>query len=328
MKDLIINLLKSNENSFISGQKISEELGITRAAIWKYMNQIKEEGYEIVSVSRKGYMLINSPDLLTSNEIKNNLNTEFIGKNIIHFDSINSTNIKAKELAELGEIEGSIVISEEQTMGRGRLGRSWLSPKHTGIWISIILRPDMLPNKAAMITQVGAAAVATALKKLGITSYIKWPNDILVNGKKVCGILTEMSCELNQINYIIMGIGINVNQNPSDFPEELSNIATSIKIEEGKSFSRKLLLSQILNEFEVLYYEFVKNNNVKPSIHICKYNSILLGKEIKIINRGQLISVTALDIDDNGELIVEYPDGKIDKLISGEVSMHGLWNKS
>jgi len=324
MKHKIISLLKAHNGSFISGETISEQVGISRAAIWKYINQIKEEGYEILSVSRKGYMLVNSPDLLTFEEINEDLNTEFIGKNIIHFDSINSTNIKAKELAELGEGEGSIVISEEQTTGRGRLGRNWASPKNTGIWMSIILRPELLPNKASIITQLGAAAVTKAMLSLGVTPYIKWPNDLLVNGKKICGILTEMSCELNQINYIIMGIGINVNQNLCDFPSELTDIATSLKIEEGKVFSRKTLTALILNEFEVLYKEFVKNDNIKPSLDICRENSILLGRDIKIINRGQLVSVRALDIDDNGELIVEYEDGKVDKLISGEVSMHGL----
>lgn len=324
MKHKILSLLKDNENSFISGEVISEQIGISRAAIWKYINQIKEDGYEIVSVSRKGYMLVNSPDLLTFEEVSANLNTKFIGKNIIHFDSINSTNIKAKELAELGEVEGSIIISEEQTMGKGRLGRTWVSPKHAGIWMSLILRPDLLPSKASLITQLGAAAVAKALLSLGVTPYIKWPNDLLVNGKKVCGILTEMSCELNQINYIVMGIGVNVNQDLSHFPDDLKDIATSLRIEEGKNFSRKALTAHIINEFEVLYQQFVNDNNIKPSLDICRENSILLGREIKIINRGQLISAKALDIDDNGELIVEYEDGKIDKMISGEVSMHGL----
>lgn len=325
MKEEIIRLLKKNQNEFISGEDISSALGISRAAVWKYMKAIKEDGYNIESVSRKGYKLISSPDLLTFEEISPYLNTSYIGKQIVYFNSIDSTNNEAKKLASSGCSEGIVIISEEQTMGRGRLGRNWVSPKFKGIWMSIVLRPDIDPMNVAKITQVGAAAVLKAIKEQGINAYIKWPNDIVLNNKKVCGILTEMSGEINNVNYVVMGIGINVNIDKEDFPEEIEEIATSLKIEEGKSIERKALVASILNNLEELYKEFIKNEDIKTSIDICRENSILIGKSVRIINRNDEIQAQALDLSDDGKLIVKYQDGSIHEVISGEVSVRGLY---
>lgn len=325
MKEEIIRLLKKSENEFISGEDISSALGISRAAVWKYMKAIKEDGYNIESVSRKGYKLISSPDLLTFEEISPYLNTSYIGKQIVYFNSIDSTNNEAKKLASSGCSEGIVIISEEQTMGRGRLGRNWVSPKFKGIWMSIVLRPDIDPMNVAKITQVGAAAVLKAIKEQGINAYIKWPNDIVLNNKKVCGILTEMSGEINNVNYVVMGIGINVNIDKEDFPEEIEEIATSLKIEEGKSIERKALVASILNNLEELYKEFIKNEDIKTSIDICRENSILIGKSVRIINRNDEIQAQALDLSDDGKLIVKYQDGSIHEVISGEVSVRGLY---
>ncbi|WP_186430663.1 biotin--[acetyl-CoA-carboxylase] ligase [Clostridium sp. BSD9I1] len=325
MKEEIIRLLKKNENEFISGEDISSTLGISRAAVWKYMKAIKEDGYNIESVSRKGYKLISSPDLLTFEEISPYLNTSYIGKQIVYFNSIDSTNNEAKKLASSGCSEGIVIISEEQTMGRGRLGRNWVSPKFKGIWMSIVLRPDIDPMNVAKITQVGAAAVLKSIKEQGINAYIKWPNDIVLNNKKVCGILTEMSGEINNVNYVVMGIGINVNIDKEDFPEEIEEIATSLKIEEGKSIERKALVASILNNLEELYKEFIKNEDIKTSIDICRENSILIGKSVRIINRNDEIQAQALDLSDDGKLIVKYQDGSIHEVISGEVSVRGLY---
>ena len=204
MKAKILKLLKESGNDFLSGEKICEELGVSRAAIWKHIKLIKEEGYEIEAISRKGYRIISSPDILTFEEIKDFLSTKYIGKNIIYYDSIGSTNSIAKKLAESGEKHGTVIISEEQTMGRGRLGRSWISPKYKGIWMSIILRPNVVTENISQITLIGAAAVQKAIMKMGIKTSIKWPNDIVLNSRKVCGILTEMSGEIDHINYLVM----------------------------------------------------------------------------------------------------------------------------
>lgn len=325
MKEKILDLLKTNGNEYISGQYISELLGITRSAIWKYINSLKEEGYIIESVSRRGYKLIQSPDILTPDEIKPKLNTKFIGHNIIHFDTINSTNIKAKELAASGESDGTVIISEEQTAGKGRLGRQWVSPKGKGIWMSIILRPDMDPIHASKVTLIGAAAVFNALSALNISALIKWPNDLVINNKKTCGILTEMSAELNQIHYLVMGIGINVNLNEEDFPIQMRSIATSLKSVSGIDIDRKALIADILNNFEILYTEFIQTNSIVTSVEICKKNSIFIGKDVKIIKFDKEFIAKAIDLDNEGQLIIEHSDGTIETVFSGEISMRGLY---
>ena len=328
MKEKILRLLKESGNSFVSGQKISEELGVSRAAIWKHINIIKEDGYGIEAISRKGYRIISSPDILTFEEIKNLLNTKYIGKNIIHYDSIGSTNAKAKELAEANEQHGTVIISEEQTLGRGRLGRNWVSPKYKGIWMSIILRPNIITQNISQITLVGAAAAQRAIMKMGIETSIKWPNDIVINSKKVCGILTEMSGEIDHINYLVMGIGINVNLEEEDIPMDLKDVATSLKLENGKYIDRKLLLANILNEFEELYIDFVQNGNIKETIDVCRKNSILIGRKIQLVNRGKVKIAKAIDIGDEGELIIENDQGIIEHIVSGEVSIRGIYSYS
>ena len=326
LKSEILKLLKEHSDGFISGQYISNKLGVTRTAIWKYINHIKEDGYEIESISNKGYRIISSPDLLTSEEIESYLVTSFIGRNIIHFNSIDSTNSKAKQLADSGEIDGTIVISEEQLNGRGRLGRSWISPQYKGVWMSIILRPDLNPMDAVKLTQIAAAAVVKASEELNIKTYVKWPNDIVMNHKKICGILTEMNAELTRINYVVVGIGINVNIDATEFPEDIRDIATSLKIETKHSINRKELVGRILNNFEDLYIQFVEQNNIEASIDICRQNSAVIGKEINIINRDKSIAAKVLNIDSDGRLLVEYEDGRQENLISGEVSIRGKGN--
>lgn len=321
MKNKILNILKESDD-FISGQKISDKLNITRAAVWKYINAFKEEGYEIESISRRGYKLISSPDILPYEEIEKYLNTDFIGRDTRYFDSIDSTNKKAKELA-LDAKEGTVVISEEQIGGKGRLGRTWISPKNKGIWMSIVLKPSIEPSKVSKVTQIGAIAVVKALENMGIKSQIKWPNDILVNGKKICGILTEMSGELNMIDYIIMGIGINVNLDEKDIPNDLKHKATSIKIEEGKYIDRKKLTANILNTFEKYYIDFKKDGELGEIIDILRESSILIGKTVRIITRGETRFGKVIDINKDGELQVEFETG-IENIYSGEVSVRGI----
>lgn len=321
LKNRVLKLLKQNDE-FISGEKLSNEFNMTRAGIWKHMNSLKEDGYIIESVSRKGYKLISSPDILTYEEIQEDLNTLFIGRNLHYYQSIDSTNKRAKEIANV-EKEGTIVVAEEQFQGKGRLGRDWISPKDKGIYMSIILKPDLEPMKVSKITLIGAAAVNKALYNLRIKSQIKWPNDILINEKKICGILTEISGELNMVDYLIMGIGINVNVDGVDIPDELKNKATSIKIEEGKAINRKLLMANILNELESLYIDFRDNGDISKTIEICKENSALIGKEINVIRGKETRKGIALDISEIGELIVEFETG-IENIYSGEVSIRGI----
>lgn len=322
MKNKVLRMLKDSKG-FISGEKISDEFNMTRAGIWKYINMLKEDGYNIESISRKGYRLISSPDILNYEEIEEYLDTDSMGRNIHYFDSIDSTNKKAKEMA-LGEKEGTVLVAEEQIGGKGRLGRTWISPKGKGIWMSIILKPKVDPMKVAKITLLGAAAVTKALNNLNIRSQIKWPNDILIDGKKICGILTEMNCELNMINYVVMGIGINVNLDANEIPEDLRDKATSVKISEGKEINRKELLANILNEFEELYLSFRDKDDVSYAIDICRKNSALIGKEIRVIKGEEIKLGKALDINEEGQLVVEFENGVVENVYSGEVSVRGL----
>lgn len=322
MKNKVLRMLKDSKG-FISGEKISDEFNMTRAGIWKYINMLKEDGYNIESISRKGYRLISSPDILNYEEIEEYLDTDFMGRNIHYFDSIDSTNKKAKEMA-LGEKEGTVLVAEEQIGGKGRLGRTWISPKGKGIWMSIILKPKVDPMKVAKITLLGAAAVTKALNNLNIRSQIKWPNDILIDGKKICGILTEMNCELNMINYVVMGIGINVNLDANEIPEDLRGKATSVKISEGKEINRKELLANILNEFEELYLSFRDKDDLSYAIDICRKNSALIGKEIRVIKGEEIKRGKALDINEEGQLVVEFENGVVENVYSGEVSVRGL----
>lgn len=320
MKDKIIEFLKDNNNEFVSGEEISKRLGVTRAAVWKHINSLKESGYNIESVSKKGYRLTFCPDVLTYEEIKDHLNTEFMGRNIIHFDELDSTNSYAKKIADTLDGEGHVVITEKQLMGRGRMGRQWSSQNNSGIWMSIILRPRISIFEVSKITQVAAAAVNLAFLNLGIESKIKWPNDIIINDKKVCGILTEMNSEINVINYVVVGIGINVNNSVNDFSDELKDIATSIKIETEKEVKRKILLAEILNNFENLYND-LNNNNFNSSLEICKKNSYVIGKDVNLIKNQVITEAVVIDLNEEGELVVKYNNGEIDKIISGEVSV-------
>ncbi|NLY44656.1 MAG: biotin--[acetyl-CoA-carboxylase] ligase [Tissierella sp.] len=321
MKNKILNLLKESDD-FLSGEKISEVFGVTRAAIWKYINSLKEDGYEIESISRKGYRLLSSPDILTYEEIKDKLKTEFVGRKVYYYDSIDSTNKMAKDIAH-NEKEGVIVVAEEQLEGRGRLGRHWESPKKKGIYFSIILKPQVPPMKVAKLTLLGAAAVYQALDEIGINSQIKWPNDIVVNGKKVCGILTEMSSELNMINHVVMGIGVNVNLEENDILEDLQHKATSLKIESKGKVDRKKLLAAILNKFENLYILFKDGGETSQAIEICRENSAVIDKEVQVFSGSSKRVGKALDINEEGELLVEF-DGKIETVFSGEISIRGI----
>lgn len=323
LKTEILRLLKKGSQEFISGQDISKRLGVSRTAIWKYINQIRDDGYKIESSSNRGYRLVSSPDILSLEEIEAYLNTKFIGRRIIHFDSVESTNSIAKKLGDSDEADGSVIIAEEQTKGRGRLGRSWVSPKHKGIWMSIILKPDLNPVDAVNLTQTAAAAVVKAAQELGIKTLVKWPNDIVINNKKVCGILTEMNAELTKINYVVVGLGINVNIEESEFPEDIKDTATSLKLETNSFVNRQKLTAGILNNFEDLYTKLTQENNIEASVNICRENSAVIGKDVLIINREKTIEAHVIDIDDKGRLLVEYTGGRREHIISGEVSIRG-----
>lgn len=321
MREKILKVILDNEKEFISGEELSKKLGISRTAIWKHIKVLKEQGYNIESVNKKGYRLVDEPtDLLNPQNIYHNLKTKFIGKNILHFDTIGSTNDYAKKIGnEL--IDGSVIISEEQTKGKGRLGRVWESKAGEGIWMSIILKPDLIPNKAPFITLIAGASIVKALNILGVDAKIKWPNDIIINNKKLSGILTELSAEIGRVNYIVVGIGMNVKDD--DFDEELQNKATSL-YKENYKVSRVDIVKEILCQFEKLYLDYVENNDKREVLDICRKYSAIIDKEIYVIKNDERKLVNCIGINEDGNLIIKNEEGKLEEIMSGEVSIRGV----
>ena len=258
--------------------------------------------------------------LLTYDNIFYKLNTNIIGKKIFQFETIDSTNDYAKKIA-LEELDGTLIISEEQTKGRGRVGRQWYSKSGEGIWMSIILKPDMIPQNAPFITLIAGASIVKALNKLGVKTFIKWPNDIIINNKKVAGILTELSAEVDKINYIVLGIGINTKT--IKFSQEISEIATSL-YREGYIISRVDIVRAILEEFEKLYLQYINKNSRKEILSICRRYSSIIGKDVYLIKEDEKELVKCLDMNEYGNLIVRTENNIIKEIISGEVSIRGV----
>lgn len=322
MKEEILKELLSKKGEFISGQLLSKKLGISRTAVWKHINALRQNGYKIESVSSKGYKLVETPGLLFPEEIYPLLQSEVIGRNIIYRKSISSTSDLAKQIA-LSREEGTVIIAEEQTKGRGRMGRCWVSPPGTGIWMSVILKPAIRPDKAYQMTQAAAVAVVKSIREVtGLEAGIKWPNDIIVNGKKVCGILTEMSAEPDRVSYIVLGIGVNVNTDLKVASPSLVDRATSLKEELGKEVSRKQLLIAILKNIEEVYFKFIKQGS-GSIVEDCRKYSVLLGREIKLVQMDKVVRGRAIDIRNDGVLVVETPGGIVEA-ISGDVTVRGI----
>ena len=275
MKEEILRLLRSADG-YISGQELCNRFGVSRTAVWKAINQLKEAGYEIEAQQNKGYRLMAAPDLMTEAEIKSLMHTEWVAKEVLYFDTIDSTNTKAQELAEKGYPSGTLVVADKQESGKGRRGRSWVSPSGTGIFMTLMIKPDINPNNASMLTLVAALAVAKAITSVtGEEAMIKWPNDIVVNGKKVCGILTEMNAQFDYINHIVVGIGINVHN--ESFPEEISQMASSLMIEAGgKRFHRAQIIAETMSYFEQYYDTFLKTQDLSALVR--EYDELLVNR--------------------------------------------------
>jgi BirA family biotin operon repressor/biotin-[acetyl-CoA-carboxylase] ligase len=316
----LLTLLRKNRRAYLSTREISEKLDVHPYVIYQAIKELRRWNFEISSEKRKGYRLIRSPDLLLPAEIKRNLKTKILGKEVLSYRTLGSTNQLAFRLAEGGVGEGTLIVSDEQTKGRGRMGRSWHSPPGVGLWMSLILRPDLPPFKAPGLSICAGLALAQAIKALtGMDAKIKWPNDCLVNDLKVGGILLELSAELDRINFVIAGIGVNVNHQPSDFPKKLSSSASSVRIEYGEKIPRMKLLCMFMEKFEAIYLDF-KRNGLAPQRHLIKRYSSLLGKKVVVRLGKEKIEGIAEDIDDNGSLVIKA--GKEMKVVrAGEVTM-------
>ena len=315
----ILSALRANPGG-VSGAQLAEQLAISRAAVWARMDDLRKAGYDIAASPHFGYRLVSAPDVLHADDLLARLGkTKIVGRDIRVFEETSSTNDVAEKLARDGVKEGVVVFAESQTKGRGRLGRKWLSPTRKGLWFSVLLRPNFRPQETTQLTVISATALRRAIKTVcSVTADIKWPNDILIGGKKVCGILTEMSAEVDRVRHVILGIGVDVNQ--TEFPAELRKLATSLKIEAGEEISRAELATEILRELDADY------------ARVCagKFSEVADEWESACVTIGTNVTVHAGDrkfrgraesLDDDGALLVRTEHGHLERIIGGDVTL-------
>ena len=328
MKTKILQVLRQNPEGFVSGQQLCEQLGVSRTAVWKTIHQLKEAGYVIQAVQNKGYHLLSAPDILCESEIASQLDTKWLGRSIRYFKELDSTNAEAKRIAEETDNanwHGTVVVADTQTAGRGRRGRSWSSPPGMGLFFTILLKPEIDPSNAPMLTLVKAMAVVKGIQQTtGLQPQIKWPNDIVINNKKICGILTEMSAEPDMIHYVVTGVGINVNQ--TEFAPGIKDRATSLILEKGEKVNRSKLVARVMHYFEKNYEVFEESWDLRKLKE--KYNALLInyGQEVRVLDPKEPYDGIAHGINEKGELIVERKsDGQTMLVYAGEVSVRGVY---
>ena len=319
IKEQILTLLEEEQGNYISGERIGNRLQVSRSAIWKAIKDLKKSGYQIDAITNKGYCLLKDADILREERIRFYLEDSLSELNVMVRSSVTSTNALVKENAAKGEKEGLILIADHQTQGRGRYGRTFFSPDGSGVYFSILLRPQMRADDAPSLTTLAAVAVARGIEKVFADLVeIKWVNDLFFNGKKICGILTEGSfdMETNGMEYVVVGIGINVYEPQGGFPVELESIAGSLAHQkEIKKDNRNRLVAECINYFFEYYYNFSR----KKYLDDYRKRSMILGKQIEVIKGEAYQLAKAVDIDAECRLLVEYPDGKQELLSSGEV---------
>lgn len=323
MKAEILSLLRER-GSYVSGQELCEHFGVSRTAVWKAINQLKKEGYCIQAVQNRGYLLVSEDEVFGQNELESRMDTKWAGHPVNFYDTVNSTNLRAKLDADNGAPEGALVVADMQTAGRGRRGRTWSSPAGLNVYFTLILKPQYVPDKASMVTLVMALAVAEGIRETcGVEAGIKWPNDIVANGKKVCGILTEMSVERDFIHHVVIGVGINVGL--QEFAPELAATATSLQAECGRKVPKATLVANIMKAFEK-HYEVFRGKADLSGLIGC-YNEMLVNRdrEVRVLDPKGEYNGIARGINEVGELLVELPDGRVEKVYAGEVSVRGIY---
>ena len=323
MKSEILAVLRESQD-YVSGQELCEKLQVSRTAIWKKIKELQGEGYEIEAVPNRGYRIVGCPDIIAAEEVESRLKSKWAGHPIKYFEEITSTNQYAKRIGEEGAPEGTLVVADEQTQGKGRSGRVWSTPHGTAIAMTLLIRPKLPPASISMVTLVMGLAVARACRELyHLPVGIKWPNDVVIHGKKLCGILTELSAEMMSVNYVVIGTGINVNV--KEFPEEIRKTATSIALELGHETGRAELIASCMEYFEVYYEKFIQAGDLSPLME--EYNELLLNRDqkVRVLEPGREYTGTALGINQNGELLVVREDGTRTAVYAGEVSVRGVY---
>lgn len=322
MKDEILHRFLNAGGEPISGQQLANDFQVSRTAIWKHLQSLQQEGYTFETIKKRGYKLLAVPDRVDFGQLKQLLTTKRYGQQVHYFDRVESTQLVAHELVRQGAPDGTLVIAEHQTAGRGRMQREWESSEGKGIWMTLIIRPEIAPHQAPQFTLVTAVAVVNAMKASfqNFTPQIKWPNDILVNGKKTTGILTEMIAEENRIQALLIGIGINVNQELTDFPQELQSIATSVAIEEGQQVDRVQLVAKVLDFLEHYGDHYVKHGF--PLIkQLWEQSSCTIGSQVRATTLREVVEGEAIAITDSGVLEIRQANGEIKGVYSADIEI-------
>lgn len=320
IKQVILQAFRDQPGRFISGEELSQACGCSRTAVWKHIEELRRDGYEVEAVRKSGYRLLAAPDRLSAEEIMAGLSTTRIGQHVIAYDEVVSTQPLAHEAAAKGAAEGTLVLAEQQTGGKGRLGRPWHSPKGTGIWMSLIVRPAIPLPKTPQMTLLTAVSVARTIREeTGLPVKIKWPNDIFIGDKKVCGILTELNAEADRVNYLVIGIGLNANSVQTDFPEELLAIATSLRIESGSPVKRVAFIQRFCQNFEEEYDHYLREGfqRVKKEWEAHSYT---IGRWVTVQTISQKLEGQAIGLDEEGVLMVKDRLGQIHKVYSADVN--------
>jgi BirA family biotin operon repressor/biotin-[acetyl-CoA-carboxylase] ligase len=315
----LVTLLAENATIVVSGARVAREIGVSRSTVWKWVERLRELGVRVKGHPRTGYFLEKVPDILTADMLRQRLKGSLFGKRIYHFFKVDSTNRVALELGHAAEPEGAVILGEEQTGGRGRAGRSWHSERAAGIYVTLLLRPKLAPVQAPLLTMMAGLSAHTAIQaQTGLAVDLKWPNDLLVGGKKVGGILTEMHAEPAQVRFVIVGIGLNVNQ--EKFPTELATSATSLRVASGHTQSRLELLVRLLREFERDYNEFLTDGPASVIERFTRVSSYAQGKRVRVSNGTETFTGTTAGVGPEGLLQVKRDGGPVTAVIAGDVA--------
>lgn len=321
LNDRLIRIFRANPGGYVSGEQLSRELNVTRTAIWKHIRELRDRGYTFDSSPRLGYRLTSSPDLWDESALLSRLQTDKLGKRLYVFDTLDSTQNKAHELVRQGASEGTLVIADLQTSGRGRMGRSWHSPRGKGIWMSLVLKPEIPVQFISQFTLLIAVTLNRVIRKIvpDVDVGIKWPNDLLIGGRKVCGILLESSATDESLNYVVAGVGISANLTSEDYPEELRSVATSLLIESGRPVDRMELVAEWLRQVEDLYGLYL-SQGFAPIRTLWEAANVTLGKDIRVQTPTGIVEGKAIGLGDSGALTVLRQDGQTVTVYSGNLN--------
>lgn len=318
-RETILSLFSQTPGGYVSGERISAELGISRAAVWKHIRNLRQAGYHIEAIPSRGYQLLQAPDILLPEAIQAGLNCRRIGSLVHCFEITESTNLQACRLADEGGPEGLVVIADQQSAGKGRMGRRWESPAGVNLYASILLRPPILPLEASRLTFLSAVAVCRTIKCCtGLQATVKWPNDVLLQGAKVGGLLNEMSSETDRVHYVVLGIGVNLNMQREQFPADLLYPATSLALAGGRPVSRLDFTRVLLQETDALYQTYLQNGS-PPIMAAWSELCDLIGCQVQAESAHGLITGAMIGLAEDGALLVRTATGKIEHIYAGDV---------